>query len=146
MSASVLRRALDEFCFSSGLRPNMDKSSVYFGNVNDEVKQMVKLVMPFSEGTLPVKYLGIPLDSNRVYRNDCTILLDKVKRRIDGCQNKSLSFAGRLQLIASVLSSLNVFWASLFIMPQGICDDIDKLLKRFLWKVDSNKSRKFSVA
>ena len=67
---------MDEFCLASGLRPNMNKSTVFFGNVNDVVKMEVKLVMPFSEGTLPVKYLGIPLDSNRVNRNDCVVLLD----------------------------------------------------------------------
>ncbi|GJU49343.1 RNA-directed DNA polymerase, eukaryota, reverse transcriptase zinc-binding domain protein [Tanacetum coccineum] len=33
MSASILRRGLDEFCLSSGLRPNMAKSIIYFGNV-----------------------------------------------------------------------------------------------------------------
>lgn len=146
ISASVLRRAMDEFCLASGLRPNMDKSTVFFGNVDDIVKQEVQLVMPFNEGTLPIKYLGIPLDSNRINRGDCNVLLDNVKRRIDTWQNKSLSFAGRLQLIASVLNSLNVFWAPMFILPHGICDDIDKLLKRFLLKVESNKSFKYNVA
>ena len=142
VSASVLRRALDEFCLSSGLRPNMAKSTVYFGNVTDGVKQDIKLVMPFSEGTLPVKYLGIPLDSNRITRSDCTVLLDSVKRRIDGWQNKHLSFAGRLQLIASVLVSVNVYWASIFILPQGICDYIDKMFKRFLLQTNDVKSFK----
>lgn len=146
VSASVIRRALDEFCLSSGLRPNMNKSTIYFGNVTEVVKQKIKLVMPFNEGILPVKYLGIPLDSNRIARSDCTMLLESVKRRIDCWQNKQLSFAGRLQLIASVLSSLNVYWASIFILPKGICDDIDKMLKRFLWHTNEGKSFKFSVS
>ncbi|GKB29620.1 hypothetical protein Tco_0869021 [Tanacetum coccineum] len=51
ISASVMRRALDEFCLVSGLRPNMAKC------------------------ILPVKYLGIPLDSNRISKSDCKVLL-----------------------------------------------------------------------
>lgn len=145
-SASVIRRAMDEFYLSSGLRPNMEKSTVYFGNVTEEVKNEIKLVMPFREGSLPVRYLGIPLDSNRISRSDCNVLLDNVKKRIDGWHNKSLSFAGRLQLIASVLNSVNVYWASIFILPIGICDDIDKILMCFLWKTDGRKSSKYSVA
>ncbi|GKF90858.1 RNA-directed DNA polymerase, eukaryota, reverse transcriptase zinc-binding domain protein, partial [Tanacetum coccineum] len=78
--ASVMRRAMDEFCLSSGLRPSMTKSTIYFGNVSNEVKEEIKIVMPFCEGTLPVKYLGIPLNSNRISRSDCIVLLEKIKK------------------------------------------------------------------
>ncbi|GJR88119.1 pentatricopeptide repeat-containing protein [Tanacetum coccineum] len=105
--ASVLKRAMDEFCLSSGLRPSMAKSTVYFGNVTDEIKKEIKMVMPFNEGCLPVRYLGIPLDANMISRSDCILLLDKVRKRIEDWRNKDLSFAGRLQLIASVLGSVN---------------------------------------
>ncbi|GJT01522.1 putative RNA-directed DNA polymerase [Tanacetum coccineum] len=113
VSASVLRRALDEFCLSSGLRPNMAKSSVYFGNVPETVKTDIMTAMPFREGSFPIRYLGIPLDANRIVRNDCTVLLDK---------------------------------ASMFILPQGVCDEIDKIFKEFLWKSDGKRKIRYSVA
>ncbi|GJR70207.1 RNA-directed DNA polymerase, eukaryota, reverse transcriptase zinc-binding domain protein [Tanacetum coccineum] len=50
ISVSVLRRSIDEFCLSSRLRPNMAKSTVYFGNVEDEVKREIKVAIPFNEG------------------------------------------------------------------------------------------------
>ncbi|GJS46023.1 hypothetical protein Tco_0596144, partial [Tanacetum coccineum] len=120
ISASVMRRDMDEFCLSFGLRPSMAKSTVYFGNVTNDFKEEIRAVMPFCEGILPVKYLGIPLNSNQISRSDYTVLIEKVKKRIDDWRNKHLSFAGRLQLIASVLTSLNVFWASIFILPSGV--------------------------
>ncbi|GKA12810.1 RNA-directed DNA polymerase, eukaryota, reverse transcriptase zinc-binding domain protein, partial [Tanacetum coccineum] len=55
-----------------------------------------------------------------------------VKNRVDDWKNKYLSYAGRLQLIASVLSSLNVYWAAVFRIPKTIVKDIDKILKGFL--------------
>ncbi|GJV32919.1 RNA-directed DNA polymerase, eukaryota, reverse transcriptase zinc-binding domain protein [Tanacetum coccineum] len=44
-----------------------------------------------------------------------------------------LSYAGRLQLIASILSSMQVYWASVFMLPKSVVNDINKLLKGFLW-------------
>nr|GEU50954.1 reverse transcriptase zinc-binding domain-containing protein [Tanacetum cinerariifolium] len=79
-SASVLRREIDEFCLSFGLRPSMAKSTMYFGNVTNEIKRYIKMVMPFNEGYLPVKYLKIPLDADKIARSDFTILLDKVPK------------------------------------------------------------------
>ncbi|GJR38332.1 hypothetical protein Tco_1214016 [Tanacetum coccineum] len=146
ISASVLRRAMDEFCLSSGLSPSMTKSIVYFGNVSSEVKEEILTVMPFNEGSLHVRYLGIPLDSNRISRSDCTVLLDKVRKKIENWRNKELSFAGRLQLIASILTPLNAFWAYIFILPSGVYHDIDNMMKSFLWNTNRKKGFKFSVA
>ncbi|GJT40085.1 zinc knuckle CX2CX4HX4C containing protein [Tanacetum coccineum] len=82
-----------------------------------------------------------------IVRDDCTILLDKVKKRVEDWRNKSLSFPGRLQLIAYALSSLNVFWASMFILPQGKSKGSlglksihvwnEALMAKHLWNVDT---------
>ncbi|GJY55984.1 hypothetical protein Tco_0455099 [Tanacetum coccineum] len=133
ISASVLRRGLDEFCVSSGLRPSMSKSEAFFGNVPDEVIADINLVMPFKIGVLPIKYLGVPMMSKRLTSKDCKPLIEMIRKRIGDWRNKVLSFAGRLQLISSVLSSMQVYWASLFILPIEICNLIDRLFKNFLW-------------
>nr|GEW83655.1 hypothetical protein [Tanacetum cinerariifolium] len=130
--ASVLRRGLDEFCVSSGLRLSMSKSVTFFRNVPDEVIADIKLVMPFKMGVLPIKYLGVPMMSKRLTSKDCKPLIAMIKKRIRDWRNKVLSFAGRLQLISSVLSSLQVYWASLFILPIEIWYLIDRLFKNFL--------------
>ncbi|KAK4384230.1 putative ribonuclease H protein [Sesamum angolense] len=48
-----------------------------------------------------------------------------------------LSFAGRLQLIKSVLMSLNVYWAMAFILPKGVIREVEKKMRTFLWKGNS---------
>ncbi|GJU26065.1 hypothetical protein Tco_1164686 [Tanacetum coccineum] len=55
-------------------------------------------IMSFFESELPVKYLGVPLISSRLLNKDCKILVEKARNRIGDWKNKSLSFAGRLQL------------------------------------------------
>ena len=44
-----------------------------------------------------------------------------------------LSFVGRLQLVLSVLGSMHVYWASVFILLTGIIHDIEQLMCCFLW-------------
>ena len=64
---------------------------------------------------------------------DCKSLIDKVRNRVQDWRNRNLTYAGRLQLIASILSSMQVYWASVFILPKAVIREINKLLKRFLW-------------
>ncbi|GJT13945.1 RNA-directed DNA polymerase, eukaryota, reverse transcriptase zinc-binding domain protein [Tanacetum coccineum] len=146
ISASILRRALDEFSMTSGLYPSMAKSTVFYSNVPDDVKEDIHLAMPFREGELPVRYLGVPLTSKMLSIADCKVLVEKVKKRIFDWRNKSLSFAGKLQLVASVLSSLHVYWASMFMLPVSICDSIDKLFKNFIWGKSESSSGIVSVS
>ncbi|GJT91068.1 putative reverse transcriptase domain, reverse transcriptase zinc-binding domain protein [Tanacetum coccineum] len=53
--------------------------------------------MPFEEGVLPVKYLGVPLISSGLFHKDCKILVERVKIKIEDWKNKSLSFAGEMK-------------------------------------------------
>ncbi|GJV34114.1 reverse transcriptase domain, reverse transcriptase zinc-binding domain protein [Tanacetum coccineum] len=102
--------------------------------------------MPFSEGKLPIKYLGVPLISSRLLNRDCKILVEKVRNKIGDWKNKSLSFAGKLQLCNSVISSMQVYWAFVLVLPKGIVYDIQQLIRCFLWCNGDFKRRKAKVA
>ncbi|KAK1434471.1 hypothetical protein QVD17_00214 [Tagetes erecta] len=54
-------------------------------------------------------------------------------KRLSSWDNKFLSFAGRLQLVRSVLSSLHIFWAAAFLIPSYTAKEIEVKLRRFLW-------------
>ncbi|GJW73852.1 putative reverse transcriptase domain, reverse transcriptase zinc-binding domain protein [Tanacetum coccineum] len=145
-SAKLILDALDEFQKSSGLTPSIPKSTAYFCNVCNHVKQDILSIMPFAEGTLPVKYLGVPLISSRLFNRDCKILVERVTNRIEDWKNKSLSFAGRLQLCKSVLSSMQVYWASVLVIPKGIILDIHQKIRGFHWCNGELKRGKAKVA
>ncbi|GJT03134.1 putative reverse transcriptase domain, reverse transcriptase zinc-binding domain protein [Tanacetum coccineum] len=102
--------------------------------------------MPFTEGDLPVKYLGVSLISTRLHIRVCKILVERVTNRIGDWKNKSLSFAGRLQLCRSVLSSMQVFWASVLVIPKRIILDIQHQIRGFLWCNGELKRGKPKVA
>ncbi|GJU57981.1 hypothetical protein Tco_1235747 [Tanacetum coccineum] len=77
--------------------------------------------------------VGVPLTSKRICANNCKSLIDKIKNKVYIWKSKCLSYAGRLLLIASVLESIHVYWASVFLFPKSVMNDINKLLKWFLW-------------
>nr|GEU60435.1 hypothetical protein [Tanacetum cinerariifolium] len=132
-SARVIQEALDEFKDASGLNPSMPKSKAYFCNVINYTKLAILNVLPFEEDRLPVKYLGVPLVSSRLIFRDCKELIEKVQNLVNDWKNKALSSAGRLQLIQSVLGSLHVYWASVFILPARVLLDIEQIMRGFLW-------------
>ncbi|GJY26532.1 hypothetical protein Tco_0401258 [Tanacetum coccineum] len=56
-----------------------------------------------------------------------------IRNRVNDWKTKSLSIAGRLQLIQSVLGSLHVYWASVFMLPTRVLLDIEQIMRGFLW-------------
>jgi hypothetical protein len=105
---SILKAALEEFENLSGLQANPEKSTIFCAGISDRRKEILLTDLGMKKGHLPVRYLGVPLISSRLSVSDCSILLDKIVGRINSWTSKNLSFAGRLQLLKSVMYSLQV--------------------------------------
>ncbi|GJX38132.1 RNA-directed DNA polymerase, eukaryota, reverse transcriptase zinc-binding domain protein [Tanacetum coccineum] len=82
-SVKIVKQSIMEFSEISCLIPNMDKSTIFFGNIKECVKERILETLPFVVGKLPVKYLGVPLITKRLTSKDCKKLIDKVKGRVD---------------------------------------------------------------
>ncbi|GJU58679.1 hypothetical protein Tco_1236445 [Tanacetum coccineum] len=145
-SASIIKASLNEFKKVSGLIPSIPKSTTFFCNVLNHVKEAILNFMPFPEGEFPVNYLGVPLVSSRLLNKDCKVLVEKARNRIGDWKNKSLSYSGRLQLCKSVISSMQVYWASVLVIPMGIVSDIQQIIRGFLWCNGEYKRGKAKVA
>lgn len=50
-------------------------------------------------GSFPVRYLGVPLVTRKLTESDCSPLIEKIKRRIQGCKAMQLTYADRVQVI-----------------------------------------------
>ncbi|GJZ72789.1 RNA-directed DNA polymerase, eukaryota, reverse transcriptase zinc-binding domain protein [Tanacetum coccineum] len=132
-SVSIVKESLNEFSRYSGLLPNLKKSTVFFGSIKENMKSELLKFVPFSVGILPMKYLGVPLLTKCLGVNDCKVLIEKVKTRIGDWENRCLSYAGRVQLISSVLASMQTYWASVYLIPKTVVKELDKIIKNFLW-------------
>ncbi|GJS29317.1 putative RNA-directed DNA polymerase, eukaryota, reverse transcriptase zinc-binding domain protein [Tanacetum coccineum] len=78
----VIIDALEEFKNVSGLVPSIPKSTTFFCNVLNALKASILCSMSFAKGTLPVKYLGVPLISFRLLYYDCKVLVEKLESRM----------------------------------------------------------------
>ncbi|GJX68841.1 sodium/hydrogen exchanger 6 [Tanacetum coccineum] len=164
----VIIDALEEFKNVSGLVPSIPKSTAFFCNVPNALKANILSFIPFAEGTLPVKYLGVvtprqggnamhnmkdiniahgvPFISSIILYRDCKILVEKLESRVNDWRNKFLSLACHLLLVRSVLSSMHIYWALVFILPIRIIHELEQLMRGFLWCQGEMKKGKAKVA
>lgn len=111
----------------------MEKSTIYLAGVSDLTSQEIKDRYQFDVGQLPVRYLGLPLVTKRLTAMDYNPLLEHIKKKIGSWTARYLSYAGRLNLITSVLRSICNFWLAAFRLPRECIREIDKLCSAFLW-------------
>ena len=85
-------------------------------------------------GQWPTFYLGMPLGRNLCCRTFWEPVISKVAKRLDSWKWAFLSKRERLTLIESVLSSIPIYFLSLFRMPSGVIKELEKIMRNFLWK------------
>ena len=117
-SVRITMEELAKFEAFSEMQVNKQKSAVFLAAIDDSVRDAILDMTGFRLGSLPMKYLGLPLISSKLSHSDCQPLLDKIIARIQSWTSVSLSYAGRLQLISSVLYSIQAYWCTMFIIPK----------------------------
>ncbi|KAL5801025.1 hypothetical protein ACOSQ3_032657 [Xanthoceras sorbifolium] len=133
-SLAAVNVVFGQFQAPSGLVPNPIKSNFFVAGVSSETKQELLGILDFQEGVLPVRYLGVPLISTKLMAVDCRVLVDRIIARVRSWTSRVLSFAGRLQLIQSVLFFIQMYWSSIFILPKSVVIKVETILRSFLWK------------
>ena len=145
-SVRTLLDELGKFGKVSGLQMNPGKSSIYFGGVGNLAKQAILLDTGLSEGSFPVRYLGVPLSPHRLLASQFTPLLQDLELTVQAWMGKNLTYAGRLELLHSVLYGVVHFWLSIFPVPSNVITGIVKICRNFLWAGDIKKSHSALVA
>ncbi|KAK4415266.1 hypothetical protein Salat_2633900 [Sesamum alatum] len=122
-----------EFRDVSGLAVNNSKSSIFTARIQNDELHEIRATTEFAAGVMPVRYLGIPLPAQRLSVGDYSPLVDKIASNFTKWAAKSLSFAGRLELICSVIQGVECFWLEVFPLPAAVIDKIHRLCRNFLW-------------
>lgn len=63
--------ALQHFSSVTGLVANMEKSNIFMAGVDNITKRQLLLKTRFSQGSFPIRYLGMPLSSNKWSKMEC---------------------------------------------------------------------------
>lgn len=93
----------------------------------------IQKITSFQVGALPFRYLGIPLTSKKLTVAQCSILVDKLVKRIRHWSSRLLSLAGRLQLVKSTLFPITNFWLQSIQIPKLVIKKVEAVFRSFLW-------------
>ncbi|XP_019262090.1 PREDICTED: uncharacterized protein LOC109239938 [Nicotiana attenuata] len=120
-SVHALHDKFQMFSKVLGLIANPNKSSIYFGGVCQNSLGLIMEALNFRRGELPISYSRMPLSTKRLSILQCEPFIEKMMEKITSWTTKFLSYAGRTQLILSVLYVIQTFWAQVFILPKKAC-------------------------
>ena len=73
-------------------------------------------------------------------------LIEKITAKINHWAVRFLSYARRLQLIQSVLYSIQNYWCRQFISPKSVIKRLNQLCSHFFWKGSSSIRRGAKVS
>lgn len=123
---------LDDFASWSGLHMNIAKTELFTSGL-DQCETLAIANYGFTSGNLPIRYLGLPLMARKLKISEYAPLLNKITASMRAWSVKLLSFAGRLQLLRTVIFGTINFWTSAYMLPKGCIQAIESLCSKFLW-------------
>ncbi|XP_074293390.1 uncharacterized protein LOC141620412 [Silene latifolia] len=110
---------LEKFTSWSGLHANVSKTEIYFGAVSPTIKAQILQTIGFTEGQFPFMYLGIPLNSVKNSMQTYGALITKIQNSLMHWTNNFLSYAGRIQILNSIIFGMTNFWTRKLVSKLG---------------------------
>ncbi|RAL49224.1 hypothetical protein DM860_014442 [Cuscuta australis] len=129
----TLMQSLDHLSSVSGLTLNPTKSNIFIAGKFRDTSQNLLDLAPFPRGQLPVRYLGLPLASQRISEADFAPLFKTVDGFLSKWGTLKLSYAGKLELIRAVIQGVQSFWLQTFPVQKYVLHRITSLCRDFLW-------------
>ena len=113
----AIKSLLKGFEMVSGLKINFFKSSLIGVNVANEFMEMACNFLNCSQGTIPFKYLGLPVGANLRGMSTWEPLVENLSGKLNSWFHKYISFGGRIVLLNSVLNAIPIFYLSFLKLP-----------------------------
>jgi hypothetical protein len=139
--ARNLKFILCLFEHMSGLKINFHKSEIFCLGEAKEYINLYADIFTCPVGSLPMKYLGVPIDNKKVSKSLLCPMLEKMDKRLAGWKGRFLSLGGRLTLLNSCLSNIPLYMLSIYPAPKSVIRKLDLLRKRLLWQGGSQTKK-----
>nr|GEV59001.1 hypothetical protein [Tanacetum cinerariifolium] len=152
-SVSIIKKSLNEFSRYSGLRPNMQKSTMFFGGLSNAEQNYILQIIPFTVGKLAVRIIGqsvflltkqVIYEINKLLKGFlwCHGKLTKGKAKVscdaickpkdqDRLGLKNLSIWNEVLMIKhlrNIAAKKDTIWVKWISVESGIWNDLNKML------------------
>ena len=104
----------------SGLKINLNKSEIIPIGTVDNVEELAS-ELGCKVGSFPTSYLGLTLGAKHKALGVWDLIEERFRKRLASWKIHYISKGGRATLIHNTLSSLPIYYLSLFRMPQKVC-------------------------
>ena len=125
---------LHMFGQASGLNINLSKCAAYPIHCHDVNLEDVLQGFPCPVKNFPCTYLGLPLHTRQLRRVDIQPIINKVANKLPAWKGSFLNKSARLKLVNTVLSSIPVYFLTIFEPKKWAIKKLDKIRRAFLWK------------
>jgi len=135
--SSDIRAILDIlqlFGEASGLKTNVQKSTVVPIHCLEEHRTLLQTHLPCQTSEFPCKYLGVPLSPHKLTKAQAQPIIEKIADRLPSWKADLLTKAGRSVLVQYVLTSMLIYLVLALDLPIGTLQAVDKIRRGFLWK------------
>jgi hypothetical protein len=127
---------------ASGQLVNLNKSEMLFSKgVHESTKEDIYQILPIQNVTNFSKYLGMPTAAGRSKSQMFNYLQERIWKKLKGWKEKNLSFAGRETLIKAVAQAIPTYIMSSFLIPIGVCEQLERMICRFWWGSTSDHKK-----
>jgi len=126
----------------SGQMINKVKSAVLFSmNTKPQQKQVVSNILQVTKETISERYLGLLVHVGHSKTGIFAYLKERIWKRMQGWNEKFLSWAGKEILVKAVAQAIPTFAMGCFDLYKSLRDQISAMICRFWWnqQVDKNK-------
>ncbi|XP_024042628.1 uncharacterized protein LOC112099434 [Citrus clementina] len=135
-----LKGIFDCYATTSGQIFNFDKSSIFFShNVKADQISTIKNLFKLKVVSKHERYLGLPSLIGRKKKSFFNEIKLKILSKISSWEHKCFSSGGKEVLIKAVAQAVPAYAMSVFKLPVGTCNDIQKVIARYWWGSKEDK-------
>jgi hypothetical protein len=133
---------LDNYERGSSQKISLNKTGVFFSrNTSLSRRREILVLSSLSETNRYDSYLGLPTLVGKNQINAFKEIKERVIQKLHNWKTKFLSLVGKEVLLKAVIQAIPTYSMSIFLLPIGLCKDLNKIMQSFWWGYLNNDSK-----
>lgn len=121
----IIAKILKTYEKLTRLKINSNKSVFLTIVIPQNLMPAIANILSYHVSAFSISYLGLPLTTKRLNKEQFQPLLLAVKQKLAGWKADLLSYGGRVTLVKAVLSAMPLHFAQAIRIPKGVIKHID---------------------